>query len=198
MLNRKPLMVAALAATVAVATLSTQAYANDDALLGAVIGAGIGAAIGHSVHGRDGAVVGGAIGALAGASIAAGSDRYYDVDYDSPVYYGPAETYYQTAPVYYGRPPFIYATPRADYIGYHSPRYVQQAGTSTMDATTGMATTATADADDDSMSLVARQAAPLKRAGPLFIWEMQTSQVSMPRDGTIVRNLTRPHSLSIN
>ena len=125
MLNGKPLMVAALAATVAVATLSTQAYANDDALLGAVIGAGIGAAIGHNVHGRDGAVVGGAIGALAGASIAAGSDRYYDPDYDSPVYYGPAETYYQTAPVYYGRPPFIYATPRADYIGYHWPRYVQ-------------------------------------------------------------------------
>ena len=42
MLNRKPLIVAALGATVAVATLSTQAYANDDALLGALVGAGIG------------------------------------------------------------------------------------------------------------------------------------------------------------
>ena len=126
MLNRKPFIVTALAATVAVATLSTQAYANDDALLGAVIGAGIGAAIGHNVHGRDGAVVGGAIGALAGANIAAGSDRYYDAGYDaSPVYYGPAETYYQTAPVYYGRPSFVYAPARVDYIGYHWPRYVQ-------------------------------------------------------------------------
>src|SRR5438477_1507473 len=106
MLNRKPLMVAALGATVAVATLSMQAHANDDALLGALVGAGIGAAIGHNVHGRDGAVVGSAIGALAGASIAAGSDRYYDDGYQpAPIYYG-AGTYYQPAPVYYGRPSF--------------------------------------------------------------------------------------------
>src|SRR6266576_2088840 len=102
MLNRKHLMVAALGATVAVATLSTQAYANDDALLGALVGAGIGAAIGHNVHGRDGAVVGGAIGALAGASIAASADGYYDAGYQySPGYYGGPETYYETAPVYY-------------------------------------------------------------------------------------------------
>ena len=126
MLNRKPLMVAALGATVAIATLSTQAHANDDALLGALVGAGIGAAIGHNAHGRDGAVVGGAIGALAGASIAASSDRYYDEGYPvSPVYYGAPSTYYQTAPVYYGRPSFVYATPRVDYVRYHWPRYVQ-------------------------------------------------------------------------
>ena len=50
MLNRKPLMVAALGATVAVATLSTQAYANDDALLGALVGAGIGAGIRNFSH----------------------------------------------------------------------------------------------------------------------------------------------------
>jgi hypothetical protein len=124
MLNRKPLIVAALAATVAVATVSTQAYANDDALLGALVGAGIGAAIGHNVHGRDGAVVGGAIGALAGAGIAASSDRYYDGRYQGvPVYYG--DSYYQTAPVYYGRPAVVYAPPRVNYVGYHWPRYVQ-------------------------------------------------------------------------
>ena len=131
MLNRKPLIVAALGATLAVGTLSTQAYANDDALLGALVGAGIGAAIGHNVHGRDGAVVGGAIGALAGAGIAASSDRYYDGGYYDggyqgvPVYYGAPDTYYQTAPVYYGRPSYVYARPRVNYVGYHWPRYVQ-------------------------------------------------------------------------
>ena len=124
MLNRKPLIIAALGATVAVATLSTQAYANDDALLGALVGAGIGAAIGHNVHGRDGAMVGGAIGAMAGASIAASSDRYYDAGYPAvPVYYG--DTYYQTAPAYYGRPSVVYAPARVDYVGYRWPRYVQ-------------------------------------------------------------------------
>ena len=82
MLNRKPLIIAAVAAaTVGVTTLSSQAYAHDDALLGALVGAGVGAAIGHNVHGRDGAVVGGAIGAIAGASIAANSPSYYDSGY---------------------------------------------------------------------------------------------------------------------
>jgi hypothetical protein len=130
MLNRKPLMIAALGATVAVATLSTQARANDDALLGALVGAGIGAAIGHNVHGRDGAVVGGAIGALAGASIAASSEGYYDAGYPgAPVYYEGAnayyDSYYQAAPVYYGRPSFVYARPRVDYVRYYGSRYVQ-------------------------------------------------------------------------
>jgi hypothetical protein len=129
MLNRKPLIVAALGATLAVGTLSTQAYANDDALLGALVGAGIGAAIGHNVHGRDGAVVGGAIGALAGASIAASSEGYYDAGYPvAPVYYGATDayydSYYQAAPVYYGRPSFVYARPRVDYVRYYGPRYV--------------------------------------------------------------------------
>src|ERR1700704_4828229 len=124
MLNRKPLMVAALTATVVVATLSTQAYAHDDALLGALVGAGIGAAIGHNVHVRDGAVVGGAIGALAGAGIAASADGYYDRGYPAlPVYYG--DTYYQTAPAYYGRPSFVYARPRVDYVRYQRPYYVE-------------------------------------------------------------------------
>jgi len=123
MLNRKPLIVAALAATVAVGTISTQAYANGDALLGALVGGGIGAAIGHNVHGRDGAAVGGVIGALAGAGIAASSDRYYDGRYQAvPVYYG--DSYYQTAPVYYGPPAVVYAPPRVNYVGYRWPRYV--------------------------------------------------------------------------
>jgi len=125
MLNRKPLIVAAIAATVGIATLSSQAYANDDALLGAIVGAGIGAAIGHNVHGRDGAVVGGAIGAIAGASIAASSPSYYDTGYyaapatvyaPAPVYYGAAPAYYQHGPVYYPR--------RVDYVHYYGPRYV--------------------------------------------------------------------------
>jgi hypothetical protein len=123
MLNRKPLIVAALAATVAVGALSTQAYANDP-LLGALIGGGIGAAIGHNVHGRDGAAVGGAIGALAGAGIAASTDGYYDGRYQAPpAYYG--DSYYQTAPVYYGRPYVVYAPPRVSYVGYRWPHYVE-------------------------------------------------------------------------
>src|SRR5437588_2335148 len=131
MLNRKHLTVAALGATVAVATLSTQAHANDDALLGALVGAGVGAAIGHNVHGRDGAVVGSAIGAIAGASIAVSSQSYYDNGYyaapatvyaPAPVYYGAAPTYYQAAPVYYPRPRVN--APRFDYARYHGPRYV--------------------------------------------------------------------------
>ena len=134
MLNRKPLIIAALAAaTVGVTTLSSQAYAHDDALLGAIVGAGVGAAIGHNVHGRDGAVVGGAIGAIAGASIAARSPSYYDsgnyyaapatVYAPAPVYYGAAPAYYQPATVYYSRPRVNFGT-RFDYAHYYGPRYV--------------------------------------------------------------------------
>jgi YMGG-like Gly-zipper len=133
MLNRRPLIIAAVAAaTVGVTTLSSQAYAHDDALLGALVGAGIGAAIGHNVQGRDGAVVGGAIGAIAGASIAASSSSYYDNGYyaaptttyaPAPVYYGATPTYYQTAPVYYPRPRVTYAR-RFDYVHYSGPRHV--------------------------------------------------------------------------
>ena len=131
MLKRKPLIIAAaLAATVGVTTLSSQAYANDP-LLGAVVGAGIGAAIGHGVQGRDGAIVGGAIGAIAGASIAANSSSYYDSGYygappvyaPAPVYYGSAPVYYQPAPVFYPRPRVNYG-PRVGYAHSYGPHYV--------------------------------------------------------------------------
>jgi len=131
MFNRKTLIIAAAtAAIVGITAVSSQAYANDDALLGALVGAGIGAAIGHGVHGRDGAAVGGAIGAIAGASIAASSSSYYDSGYyaapstvytPAPVYYDAAPAYYQAAPVYY---PGVYYTPRVDYDHYHGPRFV--------------------------------------------------------------------------
>jgi hypothetical protein len=130
MLNRKSLIIAAAtAAALGVTALSSQAYANDDALLGAVVGGGIGAAIGHGVQGRDGALVGGAIGAIAGASIAANAAPYYGSGYyaapvgyaPAPVYYGPAPVYYRAAPVYYPRPRIVYA-PRVDYAHYN-PRY---------------------------------------------------------------------------
>src|ERR1700738_2324744 len=125
MLNRKPLIVAALGATLAVGTLSTQAYANDDALLGALVGAGIGAAIGHNVHGRAGAVVGGAIGALAGAGIAASSDPYYDAGYEAMR---------------------VLASTTWAIIGR---AMSSTGGKTTTDATMDAATTATADADAD-------------------------------------------------
>ena len=133
MLKRQPLTIAAVAAvTVGMTALSSQAYAHDDALLGALVGAGVGAAIGHNVHGRDGAVVGGTIGAIAGASIAANSRSYYDSGYyvapptvyaPAPVYYGTAPTYYQAAPIYYPRPRVNYA-PRVDYAHYYRSRHV--------------------------------------------------------------------------
>jgi hypothetical protein len=127
MLNRKSLIIAAVAAmTVGGTALSTQAYANDDALLGAVVGAGIGAAIGHNVHGRDGAVVGGAIGAIAGASIAANSPSYYNTGYYAApaTVYAPAPVYYGTVPAYYRAAPAYYPRWRADYGHYYGPRYV--------------------------------------------------------------------------
>ena len=131
MLKRKPLIiVAAVAASVGVTTLSSQAHANDP-LLGAVVGAGIGAAIGHGVHGRDGAVVGGAIGAIAGASIAASSSPYYDTGYYvAPAPYAPAPVYYDSAPVYYQPTPVFYPrawinhVPRVGYAHYYAPHYV--------------------------------------------------------------------------
>ena len=131
MFNKKPLIIAAVAATtVGVTALSSQAYAHDDALLGAIVGAGVGAAIGHGVHGRDGAVVGGAIGAIAGARIAANSTSYYDSGYyvapapvyaPPPVYYSAAPTYYAAAPVYYPRARFSYG--RVDHGHYYGARY---------------------------------------------------------------------------
>src|SRR5439155_16292473 len=103
MLKRKPLIIAAVTAvTVGVAALSSQAYAHDDALLGALVGAGIGAAIGHNVQGRDGAVVGVTLGVIAGASIAADSSSYYDRAYHAApaTVYTPAPVYYRKAPPY--------------------------------------------------------------------------------------------------
>ena len=131
MLTRKPLIIAAIAATtLSVSALSSQAHANGDALLGAVVGAGIGAAIGHDVRGHDGAIVGGAIGAIAGASLAAQSSSYYDGGYyaapstvytPAPTYYGVAPAYYQAAPIYYARPWVHYAS-RANYVHGYSRR----------------------------------------------------------------------------
>src|SRR5436305_11630093 len=130
MLNRKSLIVATAAAlTLGTAALPSQAHANDNGLLGAVVGAGIGAAIGHNVHGHNGALVGGAIGAIAGASIAAQSSSYYDRGYyaapadvyapateyyaapeyySAPAYYGATSTYYAPAPTYYAPAPVYY------------------------------------------------------------------------------------------
>ena len=132
MLKRKSLIITSVAAvTVGVTALSSQAYAHDDALVGALVGAGIGAAIGHNVQGRDGAVVGGAIGAIAGATIAANSSPYYDSGYyaapatvyaPTPVYY-PPPAYYQSAPVYYPRS-WVNHAPRVNYVHYSAPRRV--------------------------------------------------------------------------
>lgn len=131
MLKTKSLIIAATAATLGTAVLSTQAYANDE-LLGAVVGAGIGAAIGHGVQGHNGAIVGGAIGAVAGATIAANSQSYYNGAYyappapvyaPAPVYYGDAPTYYQAAPAYYASPAVVYG-PRVNYVHYYGPHYV--------------------------------------------------------------------------
>jgi len=133
MLTRKPLIIAAIAATtLSVSALSSQAHANGDALLGAVVGAGIGAAIGHDVRGHDGAIVGGAIGAIAGASLAAQSSSYYYYDggyyaapstvyTPAPAYYGVAPAYYQAAPIYNARPWVHYAS-RANYVRVYSRR----------------------------------------------------------------------------
>ena len=74
-------MIAIIATTLTAATLATDASANGDPVLGALVGAGIGAAIGNSVNHHNGAWVGGAIGAVAGASIAASAGGYYDPAY---------------------------------------------------------------------------------------------------------------------
>ncbi len=141
MLN-KPLVVAAIAATVATATLSMEASAGDP-VLGALLGGGVGAAIGHNINGRDGAWVGGALGAVTGASIAANSRGYYDSGYyvnngyyggayygnantyyaPAPVYYAPPSVYYAPAPVYYARPAVVYRSAPV-YVRSYQPRYV--------------------------------------------------------------------------
>lgn len=122
MLN-KSLVVAAIAATVATGTFSTQASAGDP-VLGALIGGGIGAAIGHNINGPHGGWVGGALGAVTGASIAANSGGYYNRGYygesntyyqPAPAYYGPSVSYYEPAPVYYAPAPVYYGPPAVVY-----------------------------------------------------------------------------------
>ena len=128
---KRPLVIAAIAATVSTGMISTPASANDP-ILGALVGAGIGAAIGHNVHGRDGAWVGGALGAVAGASIAANANGYYDRGYygpqavyssSSPAYYGASAAYYEPAPIYYAPAPVYYGPPARFYRP--RPVYVQ-------------------------------------------------------------------------
>ena len=121
---KRPLLVAALAATAAASTFSTPASANGEPIIGALIGAGIGAAIGHGVNGHNGAAVGGAIGAIAGAAIAADSQRYYDGGYyaaPGPYYAAPAP-YYGGASVYYA-PPVRYYGPRRVFAESSRPQY---------------------------------------------------------------------------
>ena len=65
---KKTLIVATLGTALAAGALSTNASAQGDPLLGALVGGGIGAAIGHSVNGVHGAWAGGAIGAVTGSS----------------------------------------------------------------------------------------------------------------------------------
>lgn len=128
---KKSLVVAAITATVATATLSTQASAGGDPVLGALVGAGIGAAIGHNINGPHGAWVGGALGAVTGASIVANSGGYYDRGYygrstyyePAPAYYGPSVSYYAPAPVYYGPPAVVYRSAPV-YVRSYQPRYV--------------------------------------------------------------------------
>jgi hypothetical protein len=109
---RKPFALAAVATASALFLIPTQAAAQTDPAVGAIIGGTFGAAIGHGINGRNGAVVGGVLGALTGASIAANS-RYAPVDYSyepRATYYAPAPTYYAPAPVYYSPPPVVYRT----------------------------------------------------------------------------------------
>jgi hypothetical protein len=112
---KKPLIIATLAATAALATLSTRADAADP-VLGALIGGGIGAAIGNSVHHHNGAAVGGVLGAITGAAIANDVNRSYY--YGDGGYYAPSAPAYSYGPDYYAAPaPSYYAPPPPVYYG---------------------------------------------------------------------------------
>lgn len=120
---KKSLVIAVLGATAAAGTLSTNASAQADPVLGGLIGAGIGAAIGHSINGSNGAWVGGTLGAVTGATIAANSGGYYYGP--SPVYGARAPVYYDPAPAYYAPPTIVYRPRPAAYVApYYGPRYV--------------------------------------------------------------------------
>ena len=121
---KKPLLIATLTATVAMAAVSTKAEAGDP-VLGALIGGGIGAAIGHDVNRHGGAAVGGVLGAIVGSSIAADSGRYYDRGYGyydgGPRYYsGPAYGASYYAPSYYAP---AYPSYGVTYVYRDGPRY---------------------------------------------------------------------------
>lgn len=119
---KKPLAIAAIASTAALAPVDAAA---GDAGLGALLGASLGAAIGHGVDGRHGAVVGGFLGAVAGASIAADSHRHRApapivVHYaPGPVHYAPRPVY-RPAPVYYA-PPAVVVRPRPVFVHHAGP-----------------------------------------------------------------------------
>ena len=115
---KKRFAIAAIATTLAVALVPTEATAGGDPGLGALIGGALGAAIGHDINGRHGALVGGVLGAMTGASIAAGPRGYYEPGYaappaayypPAPAYYGPPRAYYRPAPVYYAPRLPVYA-----------------------------------------------------------------------------------------
>lgn len=128
MILKKPLVIATLAATVALGTLSTKANAGDP-VLGALIGGGIGAAIGHDINRHNGGAVGGVLGAIVGSSIAADSGRYYDRGYYDRgyyaprAYYEPAPVYYEPAPVYYSPAPVYYGSPGVSIVYSSGPSY---------------------------------------------------------------------------
>lgn len=138
---KKTLLAVTIAAAAAAATFSTQASANHDPVVGALVGGGIGAAVG----GPPGA----AIGAILGLAIGAESDhhryghrRYYGErpDYDHRYYdraprheRAPAR-YYEPAyepRVYRASPRYAYEMPRANpnyerergYDRRYEPRY---------------------------------------------------------------------------
>src|SRR4051812_43774124 len=130
---KKSMLVAAMAATLGTATLSTTASAADP-VLGAIVGGGMGAAIGHGVNGHNGAWTGAAIGSVLGAAVAADQNRYYGDGYygaPGPSYYGqsngyyapaPAPAYYDSGPAYYG-PPAVAYQPAPVYVApYYGPR----------------------------------------------------------------------------
>jgi hypothetical protein len=110
-----PLRVAALAATVTLASLSpAHAGSGANAALGGALGAAAGAIVGDSLGGRDGAIVGSALGGALGA--AAGTShrhRHYYAAPARPVYVVPAR------PVYVVPATPVYVVPRGYGVGKH-------------------------------------------------------------------------------
>ncbi len=107
-----------------VGAAATDSRAQNDTLLGGLLGGAAGAGIGAAFGGGKGAAIGGIsgllLGALAGNSIANNRDRY-----DPP----PQQGYYAPPPTYYGyQQPAGYAPAYAAPQGYAAPpAYVPQA-----------------------------------------------------------------------